>query len=310
MKPAVSRSYPPLAITHPGAYLGTGLGTGGFGLLFQRKYHHIDSLDSTGLYYYQEKLYRFVRPNKSLVIYNTTGIEDTLYLPQISDAHDIHVSKNHIVIVSAGNNTVFWIDHSGRTIRSWTAPGEGDSWHLNCLLPKQNNLYVSAFGQFSQHRQWNFSNQQKTGLIYDLTTHHPLLTHLDLPHHPRLINNNWYILNSHSGYLSIFSHNRVIRKMKAGSFPRGFAYNDKFLFIGNSCDRKISPSNSHTKLLVFERSKLIISDQIDIPQPEIYDIVAIPTKFAKSIIQNPHLFAVKKTAHGSIFNRIHQWLLD
>ncbi|AFZ44902.1 hypothetical protein PCC7418_2766 [Halothece sp. PCC 7418] len=276
-----------------GAYADSGIGTGGFVCVKNKEALVIDKMDCTGLYQNYSMLYRFVRSKQAIVGYNDQGLKFYLKLPETVDVHDILIENNTIVCVATGSNEVLWFDSHGQFLKKWKAEGEGDAWHLNCLLPVEGDLYLSAFGEFQSHRGW-LGQSNQTGFIMNLKSGQKVMTGLSGPHTPRFIDNRWVICDSHRKSLVVQTECNEKKIIQLQGFTRGLTYDENYIYVGESANRKTAKKDEYSYITVIDKVSLEIVERIGIPFPEIYDIVLISDEMAKNIFSNPDNFLLEK----------------
>jgi hypothetical protein len=255
-----------------GAYADSGIGTGGFLIYDGQDAITIDKYDTTGLYKFEDNYYRFIRSEKILIGYNTKGLFYQCKFPDVSDCHDILVEKNRVIFVSTNTNKILYYNFLGEFIKSKNIKGIGDAWHLNCLTKKDDRYYVSAFGEFEEHRQWNTKGCKEKGFLFDLNNDSIYVDGLSGPHTPRFIDDKLVICNSHENSLRIFNYDNTFTDINLGGFTRGICYDETNIFIGVSANRK-SKNPLKSKIVVLNRKNYKVVETIEIPFAEIYDIL-------------------------------------
>jgi hypothetical protein len=273
-----------------GAYEDSGVGTGGLVCLNEGQPVILDKLDSTGLYQDGETFYRFIRSRQSIVGYDVTGVKFLLKLPYSKDVHDIRLIDSQFVCVSTGYNAIQWFDPLGNLIKTWRADGERDAWHLNCLCQAQDRLFVSAFGEFEKHREW--MGKRNTGFLLDLATNIKVLTGLSGPHHPRYIDGLWVVCESHAQKLSIHRGEEHLCDIQLDGFTRGLVWDDHYLYVGESADRKAAVVREFSYITVIKREEWRVVDRLLVPFPEIYDLFMITSDSASQIEINRNKFCL------------------
>ena len=191
-----------------GAYADSGIGTGGFLIYDGHEAITIDKYDTTGLYKFEENYFRFIRSEKILVGYNNKGLFYQCKFPNVLDCHDILIEKDKVIFVSTSTNQILYYDFLGKLIKSKKIKGKGDAWHLNCLIKNGDKYYVSAFGEFEEHRQWNKEGCREKGFLYDLNNDEIYVNGLSGPHTPRFVDEKLIICNSHENSVRIFNSNK------------------------------------------------------------------------------------------------------
>lgn len=271
-----------------GAYHDSGFGTGGLVLISGNKNYILDQNDSTGLFKFENKYFRFVRSDKALVVYTNHGIQKILFLREVQDAHDVFVNSNCIYCVSTMSNEVIVYNHDGKLIDTIKFYGNRDAWHLNCLAEKEGLLYVSAFGRFNEHREWNEKGCREKGFLTSLNGENDVISGLSGPHSPRYIDEKWMLCDSHKKTFSIFENNER-KDIFLNGFTRGVTCDEKYIYVGVSSDRK-SSNNGISQIVAINRYMYSVDFQIPVNMPEIYDIVLVDDSFVENVIKNKSLF--------------------
>jgi hypothetical protein len=275
-----------------GEYAGSGTGSGGFVSMDKNGLLNIDSFDSTGLFYFKNLIFRIIRKLRILVVYNFEGVQAVISLPNVEDAHNILVDDGGIYCVSTGNNKIFHYDHFGNQQQEISFPGSGDAWHINCLLKLENELYCTAFGVFNNHREWSSVDSSKSGIIYNINKREILKDNLHGPHNPYFLDQKWIVCNSIAREIVIYEKTETLR-VNCGGFTRGLTHDNDFIYVGVSGDRK-NAGNGYSKIVIIDRTKYEIVDQVIVPFSEIYDIILISDEQAKSIRKNVKKFSLEK----------------
>jgi hypothetical protein len=278
-------------VTCVGAYDDSGVGTGGFVCLHEGRALTLDKIDSTGLCEYEGSYYRFARGLRAIVGYDASGMRHLLKVPVARDVHDLVVRGGRFICVSTGTNEVLWIDPLGKVTGRWKAEGERDAWHLNCLCQVDGRLHVAAFGRFSAHRGWVGECSGK-GFVFDLESGREVVTGLNGPHNPRFLDETWFICDSHAGALVVQRSGEATRSIPLGGFTRGLAWDEHFLYVGVSADRKAQTRVDYSAIVVLERASFGVVVRFEIPFPEIYEIVPVPAAFSAAVAKNPMAFQI------------------
>jgi hypothetical protein len=276
-------------VTSIGAYDDSGVGTGGFVAMSDGAAVVVDRIDSTGLVFEEGVVFRFARGLKSIVGYRRDGIRYVLKVPEARDVHDIAWSSGCFICVSTGTNEVLWIDPLGRIVRRWQAEGERDAWHLNCLCEHDGRWHVAAFGRFPTHRGWTQGCHGK-GFVLDLERNVEVLAGLNGPHNPRWIDGAWVVCDSHIGALVVQPEGEAARRVELGGFTRGLAWDAWFYYVGVSANRKAAVVQDYSEVAIVERGSLAVVDRLRIPFPEIYEVLAVPTEWARDFAAEPSRF--------------------
>ncbi|WP_296623726.1 DUF4915 domain-containing protein [Marivirga sp.] len=292
-----------LLISCVGAYQNSGLGTGGLVAVDteSRTIDTIDFLDSTGLTAHKNLVFRFVRAMKCLIIYDQEGFRSRIFLREANDVHDIQIINDKIHVVSTGINSVQVYDFLGNFVEEINPGGKGDAWHINCIESYQDDLYFTAFGAFNTHREWN-NNSLKNGFIFSLKGMTPIIKGLSGPHHPRLIDKNWWVCDSHKQCVNVydFATNSLLAIINLGGFTRGMLETDDSVWVGVNADRK-KKDRLNGQIVALDKSNFSVIEQIEIPLPEIYDVIKIPEEFYEALREKRESFNLaSESDHATI----------
>lgn len=274
-----------LFLTCVGAYDDSGVGTGGFVFVNDGNVVVIDKLDSTGLFVNGDTIYRFIRQMKAIVGYSAKGIRSFLRVSDTKDVHDLRLTDEGFVCVNTGRNEIVWFTPLGERIKTWHADGKNDAWHLNCIEEINGEFYASAFGEFKTHREW-VGKANQAGFIMNLATGKKIIENLTGPHNPRYFDEKWFVCESHLSALTVISADGIVQRIQLEGFTRGLTYNEKFIFVGESANRKAEFIPDFSHIVVIDRNSLEILERIRIPFPEIYEIVVAPPEIDSSLKKN------------------------
>lgn len=279
-----------LLISCVGAYHDSGIGTGGCLVVSNGETLQLDFTDSTGLFRSDRYYCRFVRSDKALVFYADDGIRKILFLSEVQDAHDILIYDGLIYCVSTMSNDVLVYSMEGELRERIHFKGVRDAWHLNCLTVHNDQIFISAFGRFDEHREWNAVGCREQGFVISVRDEKTVVEGLSGPHNPRFIDGKWMVCDSHKHCLAVFDQG-IRRDIKLGGFTRGFTYDESYLYVGVSADRKSTVQGSGAKIVVLDRRTLEPVDAISIGMPEIYDIIFVSDGFVSNLKENADRFA-------------------
>jgi uncharacterized protein (TIGR03032 family) len=138
---------------------------------------------------------------------------DALYVPQVNyftgdlDAHDIGVdSDDRALFVNTRFNCIATVSttHSFREV--WRPPfisklAAEDRCHLNGLALKNGQAkYVSAVARSDTYDGWR-DHRDNGGVIVDVETNETICAGLSMPHSPRMLGDQLWVLNSGTGQL-------------------------------------------------------------------------------------------------------------
>lgn len=176
---------------------------------------------------------------------------DSLYLPRVSyktsylDLHDLSFGVDGIYAVNTLFSCISTIDEDYNFNPFWkpkfiSEMVSEDRCHLNGMaLENGKPKYVSCFNQGNTAQSWR-GNIAKDGVLIEVDSNEVIADGLAMPHTPKLINGELYILQSATGELI-----RIDRKSgkketitQLDSFVRGMDICGEHLFIGLSKLRK------------------------------------------------------------------------
>jgi len=186
---------------------------------------------------------------------------DALYMPRSTfhvgplDIHDLEWSDQGLFGVNTLFSCIIKIDDQHNFIPVWQPPFitemvSEDRCHLNGMtlengLPK----YVSMFNRGNSFQSWR-PEVTTGGLIMDVTNNEVVVEGLPMPHSPRLLNGELYVLLSATGGLARVNRAEGTYEEIAnlGGFVRGMAIHGDFAFVGLSKLRQNSSTFKHLKI--------------------------------------------------------------
>ncbi len=268
--------------------LGDGDTGGGLFVLGAAGFETIDRLSTTGLAVSGRRLFRSLHTTADgvgeIFTYDESGIERYCRVDSLGDPHDLLWDGRQFLAVSSSGNCVLWLSESGRLIRTWRAPGEDDSWHLNGLLEHEGSLLACAFGRYERHREWKDRLLAGDGVVFELESGRDVLTGLCCPHNPRYFDGAWTICNSAlRELLQIDPVTLSVRRRAAlRSFTRGLAVSDDFVFVGESANRTIETGLTATVAVLDRRTWELVA-RFTLPCREVYDLVLAPAALVEGL---------------------------
>lgn len=217
-----------------------------------------------------------------LHIYDHCGMVMYRRLDAVKDPHDLRWSVAGIEVVSTGTNEIVTLDVAGEVVSTWRpVPGlEGDCWHLNCPAEVQGRHYISAFGDFKLHREWNPWQENATGrgFLYDIANGQPLISGLTAPHTPMWTGRSWLVCDSGVGDLVEFDADGAeLRRKHIGNWTRGMILGEEWLLVGTT---SVSPKHSEgngSALLLVDRQDWQVVEQLDLAGYEPYTMALVPS---------------------------------
>lgn len=243
----------------------------------------VDFLMTTGLFYSNETLFRVApikRKNDAwcrvLTYRGSEPVSDRRFT-SIAEPHDILIAGNKLLVVSAGANAIFEIQDDGQSTVHWAAPGEENSWHLNCLAVVDGNLWACAFGRFEKHREWEQHKKDGSGVLIDVKTGALIVGGLNCPHSPRVVGDRLFICDSATRRLLVLDlvGKSTIASPQFSGWTRGLAVAEDAIYVGESATREL-PDVQHAAINVLNPVTLENVARISLPFREVYDLVLVP----------------------------------
>ncbi len=220
-----------------------------------------------------------------LLEYDSRGISRYRRLDGLADSHGVAWHDGSAVIASTATNEIVWLREPGPT-KSWQACRKRDAWHLNDVLVVENDLYVCAFGQFSETRGWS-GHTEGAGLVFKLGRDgpQPVLEGLTAPHSQRFLGDRWLVCNSGTRELLEFDESgRITRRLELRVWPRGMAISEPFIFVGESEHRyENTDPSARATIAVVDMDEWKVVERIEVPGKQIYDLVIVPRSLADSL---------------------------
>jgi acetolactate synthase I/II/III large subunit len=248
-----------------------------------RALHELDRISSCGITHAGQRTLRLIRvnpdtPHGEILVYDKKGIEKYYRIDSMQDAHEILWDGKNYLITSTSTNSVLWVSPDGKIVKRWKAPGNNDAWHLNSLFTWNGFLLVSAFGKFEQHREWHSHLHDGSGIVYNITTGENVITGLNAPHNPIILDMQWVICNSATAELLVLSLNtKEIRyRVQLNNWTRGIATTENYIFVGESANRKGLGENQTASIAILDRKSFKVIGRIHLPCREISSLTTIP----------------------------------
>ncbi|QTN38283.1 TIGR03032 family protein [Cryomorphaceae bacterium] len=240
---------------------------------------------------------------------------DALYMPRTSyhvgglDLHDLEWSDQGLFAVNTLFSSLIQIDGEYNYSTYWKPPfiselASEDRCHLNGMA-MENGLpkYASMFNQGNTPQSWR-PEVTTAGTIMDVTTDEILVEGLPMPHSPRMVNGELYVLLSATGGLA-----RIDRAagtfeeiVNLKGFVRGMAIHGEFAFVGLSKLRQNSSTFKHLQIaqesnqsgikIVHLPTAAVVGEILyQTSVDEIYDVQVIPGR------RRPNLLNTLKDDH-------------
>lgn len=225
---------------------------------------------------------------------------DALYLPRATyysgetDLHDLHFGKGGLWAVNTKFSCISTFDVNYSFRSRWKPPFISkllpqDRCHLNGMATKDKTpVYATALGMTDTAEGWR-EHITTGGVLMSVPDGEIILENLPMPHSPRLIGDDLYLLLSASGEIIRYNpqekgYDTIIQ---TDAFIRGLAHYDHYLFVGLSKVRQSSKTfnklpvakmANHAGILIIDlhtRQKvgeIIYHNTVE----EIYDVQVLP----------------------------------
>jgi len=178
---------------------------------------------------------------------------DSLYLPRATyycgetDLHDLSFGNGGLWAVNTRFSCLSTYDINYSFTPRWqpsfiTELAPEDRCHLNGMaMIDKTPAFVTALGRTDSREGWR-DNITKGGVLMSVPDGEIILEHLAMPHSPRIIDNELYLLLSASGEIikCDVKNKKYDVLAKIPGFVRGMAFYDNYLFIGLSKVRNTS----------------------------------------------------------------------
>jgi len=219
-----------------------------------------------------------------VLIVDARGVSHYLRLDGLTDAHDVAWDGDEIVVVSPWHNAVRWYGLDGVRRREIRLPGPEESWHLNCVIRRDDRWYATVFGEFDSFRGWSPPANRGRGRLIDIETRAIVLDGLSAPHSPRFADGMWFVCDSGDASVAVFDAetNRAIRRVPCGGWTRGLALSPSFVFVGVSGDR-LTTGQRRAEVAVLDRETYAVVERYDLPSREVYDVTLVSPEIARGL---------------------------
>jgi uncharacterized protein (TIGR03032 family) len=196
---------------------------------------------------------------------------DALYLPRATyycgetDLHDLHFANGGMWAVNTKFSCISSYDVNYSFTPRWKPPFitnllPEDRCHLNGMATQDNTpVYATALGKTNSKGAWR-ETIIDGGILMKVPSGEIILDNLAMPHSPRIINNELYLLQSAIGeIIKCNTENKTYETIfKVNGFIRGMASFGNYLFVGMSKARKSSKTFSKLPVAKFATQAGII----------------------------------------------------
>ncbi len=232
---------------------------------------------------------------------------DGMFIPQATyftgrlALHDIAWCDSGLVSINTAFSCLCKVNDRYSFTPVWKPPfiselASEDRCHLNGMAVVDGKpKYVTMFGQTDSPKGWD-ENKLNGGLLMDVESNEVILSGLPMPHTPRLINGELYLLLSATGELikvNIEEKKYEVIKQFSG-FVRGMSFYNDYLFVGLSRIRKkhifgglpIAENEISSGVIVFHLPSAAIVGEIKYLSSceEIYDVEVLPEFLRPNIL--------------------------
>lgn len=233
---------------------------------------------------------------------------DAFYLPRLTyhtgplDIHDLCWGSDRLFAVNTLFSCIVSFDDQYSFVPYWkpnfiTKLAPEDRCHLNGMCLKDGKpKFATAFGKYDHKQAWK-KTMGSGGLLIDVESNEIVLDKLPMPHSPRLIGEQLFLLFSATGEIAVAmpQSKRYEVIAQTGGFVRGMDHCGDYLFICLSKQRTKSSSvgklnldekSGFTGILVMHlpTAKIIGQIQYLTSVEEIYDIRVLPETLRPNIL--------------------------
>ena len=233
----------------------------------------VDRKRTTGYTVHGDKLYRSIQHQNFCEIQLIKKNRSMSYIfNDLKDIHDIKIINDKLYIVSTGTNEIAIFDLNLNLIDVKKFPGNGDAWHINCLVQVNDIVCVTAFCASTEHYAYK-GKTKNSGFLIDIESRKVLIDKLSQPHSPLVIDNMLVICDSETERLLVYDDFRLAKKIDLGGYARGLSFDKHYIFVGLSKSRNASClAHGSAKIIILDRATFKVLDGIELPCDEIYQI--------------------------------------
>lgn len=237
---------------------------------------------------------------------------DALYLQRATfncgdiDLHDLHFSKGGLWAVNTRFSCISSFDINYSFTPKWkpsfiTSITPEDRCHLNGMATIDNTpVFATSLGHTNTKDGWR-ENITDGGLLMNVPKGEIILDKLAMPHSPRIIDKELYLLLSAKGELvkCDIENNNYEVILSTNKFIRGLAHYNGFLFIGHSQARKssktfnklpIAQTSTTAGIIIFDLQNRKMIGEITYLSTveEIFDVQILPNVTRPAILTSDH----------------------
>lgn len=262
---------------------------GGIWVLDGERSETVDRVSTAGITLFEGRLARLLRTplttgGGEVLIYDSRGVSHYLRVDELADPHYMAWDGQHLIVSSTGTNSILWITLGGEVVRSWRAPGEDDSWHVNDVYLAGERLYACAFGRYEHYRGYKDRLSKGEGFVFDVDSGETVAAGFCAPHSPRFFDGAWTVCDSLCNSLvQVDAQGRRKREAVLRSFTRGLGVTDEYLVVGESVQRGPEGVATTGSVAVLRRTDFSFVTRYDVPFREVSDIAVVPRTLMQSL---------------------------
>lgn len=233
---------------------------------------------------------------------------ENLYIPLAElktgelDLHDLEFGKGGLWAVNTRFSCLSNFDMKNSFNPMWkpafiSTLSSTDKCHLNGMAVEDGvPIYATALGQEDEAQSWR-KNIVSGGVLIEIKSGQIILDGLAMPHSPRLIDGQLFLLQSAKGELVKVNvqTNSFEVVLKTNGFLRGMSVLNNYAFIGVSQARKSSKTfdqlpvtdmRKHAGIIVFdlEKNEIIGEIKYETTVEEIFDVRVIKDSTSAAIV--------------------------
>jgi uncharacterized protein (TIGR03032 family) len=233
---------------------------------------------------------------------------DSLYFPRATyycgetDLHDINFGNGGLWAVNTKFSCISTYDINYSFTPRWKPPfitelEPQDRCHLNGMaMIDKTPAFVTALSKTNRRGGWR-DNITKSGVVMKVPDGEIILENLAMPHSPRIINDELYLLLSATGeIIKCDVRNKTYDVIsKVSGFIRGMSSYNNYLFVGLSKVRKTSKTfsklpvadmSNHAGIVIIDllSNKIIGEIKYQTTVEEIFDVQILPDTIKPGLI--------------------------
>lgn len=165
----------------------------------------------------------------------------------------------------------------------------------------KGKTYVSAFGMFHSHREWNLHQHAKTGIVYNIDDQSVAISGIECPHSPISTDAGLLLCSSGTSEFMLidWKDSKVLRRAQLNSWTRGVGCSDRYFFIGESANRKQLSIGSSAHLCIVRRDNWEVTERYALPFHEVTSLRLVPRHWIKALRRGFRTNALRESDYAN-----------